>query len=437
MAEQDKKYLKVYDYYRNVIRSGSLAPGARLPSIRRRASELGYSRTTVEQAYMMLAADGYIISKPQSGFYVTDFLSHRSGEKGGTRPRERRREAIRYDFASAGMDPGIFRFDVWRRYMRNALRQDERLLTYGDSQGEPDLREALAGYLGKNRGVLCRPDSIVVGAGTQNLLQLLCPMIRDRKQVYFRGAVFRQGGRIFQDFDIPVLPGGGEPEPGSIAYIAPSRMTAWGDVLPVRDRVKLIRAAEEKDILILEDDYDSEFCYYSRPVPSIQGLDEAGNTVYLGTFSRMLLPSIRLSFMVLPEKLLDKYREVGTFYNQTASKAEQIALCQFIRDGNLESQIRKTKKVCVAKQEALIAAIRDAFGDTVAIHRAESGFLTGVDFGSDADAAMICRRAAEQGIAVRPGEGGTVLFSFAAMESGKFPEGIAALRAAILRDGVQ
>lgn len=437
MGGRDKKYLRVYDYYRNIIRSGSLAPGTRLPSIRRRAEELGYSRTTVELAYMMLAADGYIISRPQSGFYVTDFLSHREKKTGEVPSEDREKPEIRYDFASAGADRSIFRFDVWRRYMRNALRQDERLITYGDPQGEEDLREELARYLGKYRGVLCSAGSIVVGAGTQNLLQILCPMIRERKEVYFRGDVFRQGSQIFRDYGLAVAPEGEVPSPGSIAYIAPSKMTAWGDVLPVRERASLIRAAEKNNILIIEDDYDSEFCYYSRPVPSIQGLDEARNTVYVGTFSRMLLPSIRLSFMVLPESLRDAYRKVGPLYNQTASKAEQIALCQFMRDGNLESQIRKTKKICIAKQEALIAAVQEVFGDLVTVHRAESGFLIGVDFGSGMDAAEISRKAAAQGIAVRPSCGGMVLLSFASMESENFTKGIAALRLAIRPEGVQ
>ena len=114
----------------------------------------------------------------------------------------------------------------------------------------------------------------------------------------------------------------------------------------MRERMELIREARKRDVLIIEDDYNSEFCYYSRPVSSLQGLSGGRGVVYMGTFSRLLLPSIRLSFMVLAPELLDVYKNRGKFYNQTASKAEQIALCQFIRDGHLEGQI------CTARRQS-------------------------------------------------------------------------------------
>ena len=135
----------------------------------------------------------------------------------------------------------------------------------------------------------------------------------------------------------------------SVCYLTPSQMTVWGEVMPVGDRMKLLKDAAREDMLIIEDDYNSEFRYYNRPTPSLQGLSGGRGVVYLGTFSRLLLPSIRMSYMVLPPALLKRYQERGRFYNQTASKAEQIALCQFIRDGHLESQIRKSKKLYAAK----------------------------------------------------------------------------------------
>lgn len=119
----------------------------------------------------------------------------------------------------------------------------------------------------------------------------------------------------------------------SVCYLTPSQMTVWGEVMPVGDRMKLLKDAAREDMLIIEDDYNSEFRYYNRPTPSLQGLSGGRGVVYLGTFSRLLLPSIRMSYMVLPPDLLKRYQERGRFYNQTASKAEQIALCQFIRDG--------------------------------------------------------------------------------------------------------
>ena len=127
--------------------------------------------------------------------------------------------------------------------------------------------------------------------------------------------------------------------------------------------MKLLREASRENILLIEDDYNSEFCYVHHPAPSIQGLAGGEGVVYLGTFSRMLLPSIRLSFMVLPSDLLEQYEKRKDFYNQTASKAEQIALCQFIRDGHLESQIRKARKYYQAKSKLLCQEAQRIFGD--------------------------------------------------------------------------
>ena len=221
----DKKYVQVYDHFRNLITSGSLAKGSRLPSVRRCAEQLGYSGTTVEQAYMMLAADGYIISRPRSGFYVTDLFSPERQAGTPKRLPEQPKTAVRYDFASAGADRESFRFEVWRRYMRSALRQDIRLLSYGEPQGERDLREVLAQYLEKNRSVFCSADSIVVGAGTQSLLNILCPLIPDRKDVILANDFFPQGQQTFEDYGFRVRRGSslaGSAE-GAIVYIAPSQ----------------------------------------------------------------------------------------------------------------------------------------------------------------------------------------------------------------------
>ena len=140
-------------------------------------------------------------------------------------------------------------------------------------------------------------------------------------------------------------------------------MTVWGEVMHITERMDLLKEAFEKDILIIEDDYNSEFRYYNRPTPSLQGLAGGRGVVYLGTFSRLLLPSIRMSFMVLPPELLPVYRERSHYYNQTSSKTEQIALCQFIRDGHLESQIRKARKLYTAKAKKLCEDIGRIFGD--------------------------------------------------------------------------
>ena len=164
-------YLRVYNYYKDLICSGKMQPGTRLPSIRKCAMQLQLSRTTVETAYMLLAAEGYILSRPQSGYYVTEILN--SGPREAWKPggKETDGPKIRYDFASSNVDRDSFQFDLWRRYIKSSLRQDERLLSYGEPQGERELREAICSYLGRHRGVVCTPEHIVVGAGVQSLVR--------------------------------------------------------------------------------------------------------------------------------------------------------------------------------------------------------------------------------------------------------------------------
>ena len=415
------RYFRVYTYYRELIETGRLEPGTRLPSIRKCAGQLKLSRTTIETAYMMLAAEGYIVSRPQSGYYVSELAAARR-EPFPVEETKGKGEEILFDFAASNVDRDSFQFGLWRRYIKSALRQDERLLSYGEPQGERELREALCGYLERHRNVVCTPEHIVVGAGVQSLLHILCPMLRERKQAVFYNPDFRQGRTIFQDYGFEISGAGkacgksGEmfslPE-GSLFYLTPSQMTVWGEVMHISERMELIKEAFEKDILIIEDDYNSEFRYYNRPTPSLQSLSGGRNVVYLGTFSRLLLPSIRMSFMVLTPELLSLYKERGRFYNQTASKAEQIALCQFIRDGHLESQIRKTRKLYTAKAGKLCEDIKTVFGEKAVPHLGEAGFLVLAEIKTELSSEEIAKRGAEAGVAVRPAP--------AENENGKWP----------------
>ena len=432
------RYLRVYNYYKELILSEQLASGSRLPSIRRCAAELQMSRTTVENAYMALAAEGYILSKPQSGFYVTDIAKARKAAKFQNGKRQQEELPIKYNFASAGVDRNSFQFDLWRRYIKSALRQDERLLSYGEPQGEYELREVLCRYLQQNRNVVCTPEHIVIGAGVQSLLHILCPLIRERKKAAFQNPQFKQGRAVFEDYGFAMedrLEAAEGEEPADIYYLSPSQVTAWGEVLPVQKRMELIREAASRDVLIIEDDYNSEFRYYKHPTPSVQGLAGGHGVVYLGTFSSLLLPSIRLSFMVLPPELLEKYQQRMDAYNQTASKTEQIALCQFIRDGHLEGQIRKTRKLYQTKMRMLCLEVERIFGDKARISPGEAGFLSLMELSIDISAAEIAARARKEGIAVLPvelGDGAArLMLSCAAVPVEQYGEALEKLRACI------
>ena len=366
--KKEHLYLEVFHYYRELIMEKKLPPGSRMPSLRKCSQELKLSRTTIENAYLQLAAEGYIISKAQSGYYVTDtadrqHTSVRKTEKHAQTP-------CRFDFASSGVDRESFRFDLWRRYIKSALRQDERLLSYGEPQGEADLRDTLADYVRERRNVLCSGEDIVIGAGIQSLLHILCPLLEQRQTVSFPNPSFVQGSTVFHDYGFQV---DYRNKDCDIIYVSPAHMTKWGDIMPVSRRLELVNYSAAHGSLVIEDDFENEFVYLQKPTPARFGLAGGQNVVYLGTFSRLLLPSIRISFMVLPPELSALYRKKEDQYNQTASKAEQIALCQFIRDGHLAAQTRKLKRLYSVKLKALRSAVREVFGKDAQIQTGAAG----------------------------------------------------------------
>ena len=400
-STQTTRYLQVYDYYKDLIVTGRLMPGTKMPSIRRCAVQLGLSRTTIETAYLCLAADGYIISRPQSGYYITARTvtavasPKASNSPSGTVPEKK----ILYNFTSNNVDADSFDFNLWRRYIKSTLRQDGRMLTYGEPQGEYELREVISRYVMNKRNAVCRPENIVVGAGSQALLNILCPLIKEHKTVCFRDTRFAQGMVIFEDYGFDVEK---EKENASVLYMTPSHMTSLGDVMSVEKRLALLKECAVHDRLIIEDDYDNEFRYFSKPIPCLQGLAGGENVVYLSTFSKLLLPSIRLSFMILPASLLPLYEQKKALYNQTASKSEQLALCQFLRDGHLDSQIRKLKRLYSNKARTLSTLLEKAFGSRAQVYMGESVFLVHLKVKCSLTSDELCEQAAANGILVFP-----------------------------------
>lgn len=401
-------YIQLYNHYKKAIVSGNLKAGSKLPSIRKCAAQLIISHTTVETAYFQLEAEGYIKSIPGSGFYVNELNYKSDYEKLSIQKNEYRdQKKILYDFASATVDINSFKFDTWRKYIKSALREEERLLSYGEYQGEYDLRVELCKYVSKHRGAICIPEQIVVGAGTQNLMQILCSLTNKRELVTFINGDFIQGRAVFEDrgirtkvfysheFSCSSL------EDSKIIYTSPSHINPCGDVMQMKERAELLSFAKAQDCLIIEDDYDSEFRYYGRSVPCLQGLDGGENVVYMGTFSKLLLPSIRISFMILPMKLLGDYYSRGKNYNQTASKMEQIALCKFIRDGHFQRQVNKARRLYTEKSIKLCQTIDKVFKDKGSSICGSGGFLVQLEVKSDLTCDELVDIAAGEGVLVK------------------------------------
>lgn len=414
MKEVEKKnenplYLEIYEYYKNLILLGRMKPGEKLPSIRRCALERQVSKTTIESSYMQLAAEGYIHAVAGSGYYVSEVKFEEIKKIMPSYQAETKREKPLYDFVSSTVDDKSFNFELWRRYMKSALRNTERLVAYGDPQGEYDLRVALMNYVKDARRVVGSPEQIVVGAGVQSLLGIICALTGIKSPICFTGHEFKQGQMLFQDRgfetyyrrnyaeDLAFL----KEKQAKMLYTFPSHMTPWGEVMSMKTRLDLLSYAEQNNCLIIEDDYDSEFRYYTRPVPSLQSLDGGQKVIYIGSFSRLLLPSLRIAFMVLPIELMQAYKEKGKYYNQTASTAEQIALCQFIRDGHLKKQIRKARKIYMTKSQELVGCIKEVFEDKVNILPNVGGFLVPFEVKSILSGKEIEKQALNVGIKLR------------------------------------
>lgn len=344
------KYITVYEYFKKLIEAGSLKPGDKLPSLLVCANELSVSKTTVESGYYHLAADGYIISREKSGYYVSN-RSHSPILKDSSKEQKIDDSEYKFDLSRLGDDPSSFRFDLWQRYVKSALRHKERMATYGEPQGELDLRQAICDYVRKNRNIYCSPDSVVIGASTQNLLMVLLSILSDSG--YKTASVPARGFEKYAEaFALHGLDVNIRHKESDIIYITPSYMTLWGDVMPVKRRYEIIEHIKNGH-LVIEDDYQNEFVYSKKVKPSIYALSGGENVVYMGSFSKQLLPSIRISFMILPKNITDNAQRVLKLYDQTASKSEQIALCSFIRDEHIYRQTKKLRKLYQTKRYLL------------------------------------------------------------------------------------
>ena len=366
-----KVYEKVCDYYINQMKEGALKPGDKMPSIRTSEKILGVSRTSIETGFLQLAADGYIYSVEKVGYFVSDILENNGElEEQETQIVNVGAKSYEYDLATIGEDKTASCLDLWRRYMKSALRQEDRLLSYADNQGEYDLRQEIAAYVRKNRNIICSADDVVIGAGFQNLLQILIPLIPGEKTISFPTKDFMDGAILFKNASFTV---NFRDKESHVIYVTPSYMTKWGDVMTMKRRRELAEHVTKNNHLLIEDDYQNEFVYSSKPTPSLYAMTGGENVAFLGSFSRVLLPSVRISYLILPKKARKEYQKIRGLYNQTASKAEQIALAQFLRDGHLDRHIKKIKRIYDDKRNFMYEALNNSFSNDAEIIMGESG----------------------------------------------------------------
>ncbi len=347
-----KKYLEIYNHFKELILNNQIKSGEKIPSVRKASVMFNVSKTTIQNAYFELQADGYIISAEKSGYFVCDIKTQPTHNTFA--PVDKKE--IRFDLKSGDADKECFDIPLWQRYIKSALRQKERLLSYGDVQGEEDLREVLCEYISKKRNVSTSADRIVIGAGVLSLLGILCSLFDNKKTVSFPDKSFVQGISLFENYGNEVHI---KDKNADIIYVSPSHMTSFGNVMPIKRRLELIRHTATTDALIIEDDFDSDFVYQSKPTPALYALSSGKNVVYMGSFANVLIPGIRISFMVLTEELAREFQRKKARFAQTASKTEQIALCGYIRDGHINSQTRKISRRYTEKAKEFYSELKN------------------------------------------------------------------------------
>lgn len=406
-------YEQIYRWFIGEMESGRLREGERLPSKRALRAHLGVSQNTIETAYGMLTAEGYLRAIPRSGYFVSAAAPR---ARAGTRPETVKtrssfieNEAPRApDFSTGAVDTTIFPFSSWAKISREIMYHHPGLLQKGDAQGDPSLRIALCAFLREYRDVRCEPEQLIVGAGMEYLLDLLIQLLpsdyvwalEDPGYGATARALSNNGRKtVFVPLDsggmrIDALSRSG----AAVAYVTPSHQFPMGITMPIGRRSRLLEWAEADDRYLIEDDYDSEYRYRSRPIPAMQSLDRSGKVIYFGTFSRSVAPSIRAAYLVLPQRLLPVYRARFGWAASTVSRFEQQTLCRFLEEGLLARHLRRTTNLYRRKQALLLAGLSRIPGMTSSGSQAGLHFLLTVPGKSEA---WLVRRAEERGVHIR------------------------------------
>lgn len=421
-------YLQLYTYIRDSIAAEHMLPGEKLPSLRTLSKQLAVSLTTVDFAYRQLLMEGYVTSKPQSGYYICSLpaeLRRQTGEMTSIRPREQLfLDDLSYldqsGLDSVYSDSACFDFVKWKKCMNKILTDyADFLLLEGDPRGEAPLRYEISKYIYQARGVRCTPDQIVIGAGTQQLTGLLCVIL---KRMGIEYAAFEEPGflpvrEIFSDRGfkmslVPVEKDGIQIEmlPANIkstAYVSPSNQFPTGSIMPIGRRYALLDWAVQNNSIIIEDDYNSELRYFGKAVPSLQGLDQEGRVVYLGSFSSTLFPSIKISYMVLSEPMLKQFEQALSGYLQTCSKTEQLTLALYMERGLYQGNIKKLRNLYAQKIQVATNALKNSLGNRVKVLSNTSGLhmLLDIPLKSGETAESLCKKAAEKKLMMVPVSG--------------------------------
>jgi GntR family transcriptional regulator/MocR family aminotransferase len=461
-------FRQVYQQLRELILSGVLPAGTRLPSGRELAQRHNVARVTISAAVEQLAVEGYVISRVGSGTFVAGDLPEMATASDkvrtfapalsdwGTRvlsvgsdariPAPATRQAI--DFGFGRSFPHTFPYDIWRRLLARYLSTDDTMLSrYGSAAGFNPLREAVGHYLARQRGVRCAPEQVVIVSGMQQALDILGRLLLNNgDQVLVESPGYAGAFELFRTFgaELTALPVDDEGFPveqipsGSQArfvFVTPSNQFPKGGTMPLARRLALLQWAGRAGALILEDDYDGELRYSSHPIAALQGLDNEGRVVYLGTFSKVLFPTLRLGYVVLPPPLLSPFLQAKRLIDRGAPTLTQAAVADFIAEGHFERHLRRLRREYGRRRQVLVEALQKELPGEVRFSKTEAGLHVMLYLEPDRDEAALVKAAAAAGVGIYPGRlyhlespaRPSILLGFSGLSEAEITEGVARL----------
>lgn len=458
---------QIFEGLREAILSGRLRSGDRLPSTRDLAEQWGVSRTVVLVAFEQLLAEGYVASRRGSGTYVLPGIGARTIARReeaialsdyGKRAADTARAAIvpgaatparRYDFAYGRGDITDFPFAHWRQLLaKHARRTSVRDLDYGPVAGNPALREAICSHVGRSRGVVCHPSQIVVVNGSQQAIDLIVRVlvnpgntvaIEDPHYQGTRAILTMSGAHLHPvDVDDAGLDPDKLPTSARALFLTPSHQFPSGSVLTIPRRLEILDWANRSNAVVVEDDYDGEFRYDGQPLQSLQGLDDAGRVIYVGTFSRTIFAALRVGYLIVPKSLVDVFVTAKWLADRHTAGLEQRVLAEFISAGTYERYLRRVRRSLSTRRDALVEAVDDAWKGAMRMTGAASGahVVLWPGEGFDEQKAIAAAAAYDVGVypvssyfmgAARPG----LLLGYSQMSAADIREGIRRLASSL------
>ena len=471
-------YRWLYESLRGEILEGRLRPGARLPASRELARQYGLSRGTIVNAFEQLRSEGYAAGTIGSGTYVSkvlpdDLLQVRREERRETaEPKRRKRKLSEYarrvtPFPAFEMRPvrafranhpalELFPMDLWAQITARRLRRVSTGMLLGCSaMGYRPLRDAVADYLNTSRGVKCMPEQVAIVSGVQEALDTVARVLLDpgdrvaMENPGYVGAtiVFRSlGAKICP---VPVDEEGMELKEGNLSgaklvYLTPGHQFPLGITMSLARRLELLAWARRSGAMIFEDDYDSEYRYRGRPMPALQGLDRHGLVLYAGSFSKVLFPSLRLGYLVVPADLVDYFAATESVTARHAPLLEQAVLCDFIGQGHFGRHIRRMREIYAERLAVLLESAHESLDGLMEVSNIEAGLQTVGWLEGDASAETVAQRAAERGLEMIPLQAYAlgrlnrqgVQLGFAAVDPAEIRRGVGELRALLEGEGM-